>query len=40
MKRTRAKEMAELKNKIEAAKVRLHHVKTRELSWSKGEKRP
>jgi len=38
IKRTRAKEIAELKNKVEAAKVRLRQVKSRKLSWSKGER--
>ncbi len=38
VKRNRAKEIAELKNKVEAAKVRLRDVKSRKLSWSRGER--
>ena len=38
MKRARAKEIAELKNKVEAAKVHLRDVKSRKLSWSRGER--
>ncbi len=38
IKRTRAKEIAELKNKVEAAKVRLRQVKSRKLSWSRRER--
>jgi hypothetical protein len=38
IKRTRATEIAELKNKVEAAKVHLREVKSRKLSWSRGER--
>jgi hypothetical protein len=36
--RIRAKEVAELRSKVDAAKARLKQVKSRKLSWNRGEK--
>ena len=38
LERTRAKEIAELRRRIDAAKAQLQQVNSRKLSWSRGEK--